>query len=84
MLFTDPREFTFNGEKAQLVIVRNNGFCWGEVKTASGTRWAVDPEADVYDEEDDCAAELIMDAAQHMRNVHESLVSADFFDAGGL
>lgn len=56
-----PFPIVFRGQAADLRVVRNNGFCWGEVRTPAGDTITVDcdtPE-DLYDEDDCTAAEVL-------------------------
>jgi hypothetical protein len=81
VLISENFEFTYHGEDATLVVVHNDGYCWGEFETASGKRLAVVPRADYYDEPDEMAAERFIDLAMHDEEcVEESNVSWNIRD----
>jgi hypothetical protein len=76
VLISEGFDFEYNGEQATLVVVHNNGECWGEFETASGKRLALVPRGDYYDEPDEMAAERFIDLAMHDTDcVEPSLVS---------
>jgi hypothetical protein len=53
---------TFRGAPAQLHILRNDGYCWGRLVTASGEQFDVSPaeeDLDLYDYADGDAATVL-------------------------
>lgn len=72
MILSDTFHFTYAAAEAWLTIVRNNGDCWAEVRTASGERLSVSAPEDQYERTDEDAAEAFIAAAQDPQNVTSS------------
>lgn len=60
-MLSAPRAVTYEGQPAELRVLRNNGYCWGVVY-APGT-WDqlchVDLEQDMYEDQDDEALDAM-------------------------
>ncbi len=57
MLISHAREVTFRGCLASLFVLRNDGYCWGRIKTRTGQSFDIDaPDGiDPYDDPDEDA-----------------------------
>lgn len=61
---TCPHEFTLRGQPASIVVIRNDGYCWGEVTLANGRTFEVGDDDDLYDEPDSVVVERLIAVAQ--------------------
>lgn len=59
----------FRGERAQLTILRNDGYCWGRIVTSTGKNFDVQTEEDWYDLDDADAMDAAEEAAKDPANV---------------
>ena len=66
----------FRGKPAELVIMRNDGFCWGRIDSPMG-QFDVIPQNDLYDETDDTALECM---ARIVSTSEGGFVEESFFD----
>lgn len=70
--YTNPIEF--QGQQAEIRVLRNDGFCWGHITAAGGRQFDVNPrengeDLDLYDEADADALETLERLAQDPTNV---------------
>jgi len=63
VILSDPFPFALRGKPAQLRVVRNNGHCWGEIRCGTD-RFAVSTKRDLYEQEDEAAATVLINAAK--------------------
>lgn len=66
-IVSDARTIKFRGKSARLSVIRNNGFCWGEIVTSSGESLDVHTRADHYDSDDDEALDAFERAAKKLK-----------------
>lgn len=69
-VYSRAYQFELKGEPAELRVVRNQGFCWGEVSTLPESRtlkvsdFQITTHKDQYDESDDDAAAAFIKVAK--------------------
>jgi len=61
-----------------LRVIRNDGYCWGEIRLADGWRAAIVPRRDQYDNSDDDAAAVMFRAARAGRMEPSAIVDDSF------
>lgn len=59
MILSDPVPFAYRGKPALMCVVRNNGYCWGEMRCGA-ERYSVTTRADQYERTDAEAAEAFI------------------------
>lgn len=72
MFTSTPFSFTYQGAPAQMVVCRNDGYCWGQF-TVGGKKFDVVSADDAYAWTDSDAAAAFILAAQDVRNVSQAL-----------
>lgn len=79
MLISHHRTIDYHGAPAELMVVRNDGYCWGRIVTAAGQHLDVDPptedgaEVDLYDETDTDALDVLEAQARDDANVSPAI-----------
>ena len=73
MLISGGRKIRFRGKRAVLIVLRNNGYCWGRVECPDGRRFDIDADEDHYDDEDDDAIDAFIEYAKDDKNIHPVL-----------
>jgi hypothetical protein len=73
MILSDPVPFAFRGKPALMVVVRNNGNCWGELRCGE-TRFSVSTRSDQYERTDEDAARAFIRAAHNPSKLSPSLL----------
>ena len=69
-VYSQAYPFRLMGEPAELRVVRNQGYCWGEVNTSSDAKdlkikdMQVESRRDLYGKDDDEAAEVLIQVAR--------------------
>lgn len=63
-IISAARTIKIHGKTAKLCVIRNNGFCWGNVSTPDGKAFDVHTRADHYDSDDDEALDAFERAAK--------------------
>jgi hypothetical protein len=76
MLISKSLSVTHEGKPATLVVLRNDGFCWGRLQAASGDLDVL-PDFDLYDETDDTALDIL---ARIVATGEGGFIKAGFFD----
>jgi hypothetical protein len=82
MLICATHHFLHKGQPARLRVIRNNGNCWAEVKTADGSRYSVQTAFDWYDYPSEEAEQGLARAFKRGRGVEPSAMThlEDLFD----
>ena len=72
MFMSQPFPFTYQGEPSNMVVCRNDGFCWGTF-VAGDKKLDVVTIDDHYDRDDVLAADAFIKASIDPTNVKEAL-----------
>lgn len=68
MILSNEVEFTFMGQQASMVVMRNSGHCWGRIFQGD-SQFDVFIDDDVYDWDDEDAASEFIEAAKDPKKV---------------
>lgn len=72
MLISHVRLIDYVGQppkSAQLMVLRNDGFCWGRIVLADGTNLDVDSASDYYEYDDEYVLDRFEDLSTIPRHV---------------
>jgi hypothetical protein len=71
MTASEPFQFVFRGQPAEMRVLRNSGHCWGRI-SAPGSKLDVEADIDIYDLSDAAAAEIFILMSATPGNVQEA------------
>jgi hypothetical protein len=63
---------TYQGQPAELSVIRNDGVCWGRLVTAQGAKYDVECPVDQYEEDDSDALDAFSEALDDPTNVSDA------------
>lgn len=75
MVISDAAPFKHEGKPFELRVLRNDGYAWGRVIAPDGRQFDVSIEKDVYDDEDEDAAEAFIEAIHKGADLEPALRS---------